>query len=378
MVEQAVAALGGMDILVNNAGIERNADFVDVTERDYRAVIGVDMDGPFFVTQAFARHRVAVKQAGKVINISSVHEELPFPHFTAYCMAKGGLKMMMRNLAIELAPLGITVNNIAPGAIETPINAKLLNDPKLLNPLLENIPLRPLGARLGRRGRGHVSGIRRRRLHHGRHDRGGWRPALELQRAMSYQPIEHYGVIGDMRTAALVGAGWLDRLVLPSAISIRRAYSPRSWTTAKADFFRSRPSEESQVKQMYLPNTNVLVTRFFSDSGMGEVTDFMSVGREAGGGTDQNARQIIRIARAIRGPLALPHGVPPGFRLCARGSTRSNWGRMAVRRYFLRGAAKFALKSTHAVDAERKIRRRRIYPGRRRTGRVYSAPRCPR
>jgi len=74
-----------------------------------------------------------------------VHEELPFPNFTAYCMAKGGLKMMMRNLAIELAPLGITVNNIAPGAIETPINHKLLNDPKLLNPLLANIPLGRLG-----------------------------------------------------------------------------------------------------------------------------------------------------------------------------------------------------------------------------------------
>ena len=145
VVEDAVAALGSLDILVNNAGIEKNASFVDVPEEDYRAVIGVNMTGPFFSTQSFARHRRDVKGAGKVINISSVHEELPFPHFTAYCMAKGGLKMMMRNLAIELAPLGITINNIAPGAIETPINRKLLHDPKLLNPLLENIPLRRLG-----------------------------------------------------------------------------------------------------------------------------------------------------------------------------------------------------------------------------------------
>lgn len=145
MIAESVKALGGIDILVNNAGIERNAGFLDVTEKDYRAVIGVDLDGPFFVTQAFARHRRDVKQPGKVINISSVHEELPFPHFTAYCMAKGGLKMMMRNLSIELAPLGITVNNIAPGAIETPINRKLLNDPKLLDPLLQNIPLHRLG-----------------------------------------------------------------------------------------------------------------------------------------------------------------------------------------------------------------------------------------
>ncbi|HEX3879317.1 MAG TPA: glucose 1-dehydrogenase [Bryobacteraceae bacterium] len=145
MMNEAVDALGGVDILVNNAGIERNASFLDVSEKDYRAVIGVDLDGPFFATQAFARHRRDVKQPGKVINISSVHEDLPFPHFTAYCMAKGGLKMMTRNLSIELAPLNITINNIAPGAIETPINTKLLNDPKLLNALLENIPLRRLG-----------------------------------------------------------------------------------------------------------------------------------------------------------------------------------------------------------------------------------------
>lgn len=145
LIADSIAHLGSVDILVNNAGIEINAGFLDVTDHDYRAVIDVNMTGPFFSTQAFARHRRDVKQPGKVINISSVHEELPFPHFTAYCMSKGGLKMMMRNLAIELAPLGITVNNIAPGAIETPINQKLLSDPKLLDPLLANIPLRRIG-----------------------------------------------------------------------------------------------------------------------------------------------------------------------------------------------------------------------------------------
>jgi glucose 1-dehydrogenase len=145
LVRQAVTALGSLDILVNNAGIEKNAAFVDVTEEDYRAVIEVNLSGPFFATQEFVRHRRDVKGGGKVINISSVHEELPFPHFTSYCMAKGGLKMMMRNLSIELAPLGITINNVAPGAIQTPINQKLLSDPKLLNPLLANIPLGRLG-----------------------------------------------------------------------------------------------------------------------------------------------------------------------------------------------------------------------------------------
>jgi len=145
LVEKAVTALGSIEILVNNAGIEKNAGFLDITEHDYRAVMDVNLTGPFFATQAFARHRRDRKSGGKVINISSVHEELPFPNFTAYCASKGGLKMMMRNLAIELAPFGITVNNIAPGAVETQINAKLLSDPKLLNPLLANIPLNRLG-----------------------------------------------------------------------------------------------------------------------------------------------------------------------------------------------------------------------------------------
>ena len=145
VVTDSIAALGGLEILVNNAGIEINSPFTEITEEDYRAVIDVNLSGPFFSSQTFARHCRDAGHGGRIIHISSVHEELPFPHFTPYCMAKGGLKMMMRNLAIELAPLGITVNNIAPGAIETPINRKLLSDPKLLNPLLENIPLRRLG-----------------------------------------------------------------------------------------------------------------------------------------------------------------------------------------------------------------------------------------
>ena len=85
------------------------------------------------------------KAGGKIINLSSVHEELPFPHFATYCASKGGVKMLTRDLSIELAPLGITINSIAPGAIETPINKALLNDPPKLKALLENIPLKRLG-----------------------------------------------------------------------------------------------------------------------------------------------------------------------------------------------------------------------------------------
>ena len=145
LVGQSIEALGSLDILVNNAGIEKRAAFLEVTESDYRTVVEVNMTGPFFLSQAFARHLVERHRTGKIVNISSVHEELPFPHFTPYCMAKGGLKMMMRNLAIELGSCGITVNNIAPGAIETPINRKLLSDPQALAALQSNIPLHRLG-----------------------------------------------------------------------------------------------------------------------------------------------------------------------------------------------------------------------------------------
>ncbi len=145
LISDGVEALGQIDILVNNAGVERRASFWDITEADYDFVLNTNLKGSFFATQAFVKHLIARKAPGKIINISSVHEELPFPHFTTYCASKGGVKMMTRNLSIELAPFGITINNVAPGAIETPINAALLNNSTELNALLANIPLNRLG-----------------------------------------------------------------------------------------------------------------------------------------------------------------------------------------------------------------------------------------
>lgn len=144
-ISQTVSQLGELDILVNNAGVEKRANFWDVTEADYDFVLDVNLKGLFFMTQAMVRYLMQAKRPGKIINISSVHEDLPFPHFSTYCASKGGLKILMRDLSIELAPFGITVNNIAPGAIETPINKNLLNDPVKLKSLLHNIPLRRLG-----------------------------------------------------------------------------------------------------------------------------------------------------------------------------------------------------------------------------------------
>jgi glucose 1-dehydrogenase len=145
LIQFGVEKLGKIDILVNNAGIEKHAPFVDVTEEQYDAVLHVNLKGAFFVAQAFVRHLRDTNRPGRIINISSVHEDLPFPNFSPYCASKGGLEMVMRTLAVELAPYGITVNNVAPGAIETSINSKLLNSPELLKALLGNIPLGRLG-----------------------------------------------------------------------------------------------------------------------------------------------------------------------------------------------------------------------------------------
>ena len=145
LIDAAVDHFGELDILVNNAGVEVHAPFWEVTEADYDRVLNVNLKGVFFATQAMVNHARQANRPARIINISSVHEELPFPNFTAYCASKGGVKMLTRNLAVELGQFGITVNAIAPGAIETPINTKLLNDPAKLNALLGQIPLNRLG-----------------------------------------------------------------------------------------------------------------------------------------------------------------------------------------------------------------------------------------
>ncbi len=144
-IQSAADQLGTLDILVNNAGVEKNAPFWEVREEDYDLVLAVNLKSVFFLSQYFVKHLQAAKKPGKIINISSVHEELPFPNFAAYCASKGGMKMLTRNLAIELAPFNITVNGIAPGAIATPINTALLQDKAKLDALLQKIPLNRMG-----------------------------------------------------------------------------------------------------------------------------------------------------------------------------------------------------------------------------------------
>jgi glucose 1-dehydrogenase len=145
LVDTAWSKFGSADILVNNAGMEKKSDFWETTESDYDQVMAVNLRGPFFLTQAFVRRLRDTGKPGRIVNISSVHEDMAFPGFATYCCSKGGVRMLMRDLAVELGPLGITMNNVAPGAIATPINEALLEDKPKLNALLANIPLGRLG-----------------------------------------------------------------------------------------------------------------------------------------------------------------------------------------------------------------------------------------
>ncbi len=144
MVQQTVETFGRLDILVNNAGIEVPTPFLEVTEAQWDKQLAVDLKGPFFMAQAAARQMVKQRK-GKIINISSVHEDLPMPGNAPYCAAKGGLRMLTRTLADELAPYQINVVGIGPGAIATPINQKTLNDPQKVQTLLSSIPLGRVG-----------------------------------------------------------------------------------------------------------------------------------------------------------------------------------------------------------------------------------------
>ncbi len=145
LIQQGVEHFGKLDIMVNNAGMEIHGSFLDVTEEQWDRVLDIDLKGAFFCAQAAARQMVKQKTPGRIINVSSVHEDLPMPQNSPYCCAKGGMRMLMRTICLELAPYNITVNNIAPGAVDTPIDADVKADPEKMKALLDEIPLHRMG-----------------------------------------------------------------------------------------------------------------------------------------------------------------------------------------------------------------------------------------
>jgi glucose 1-dehydrogenase len=144
MFERAQEALGGaVNLLVNNAGIETSHPLEELPLEDWRKVLDVNLTGPFLCSRELVR-RIGDARA-VIVNNSSVHEQIPWPGFSHYCASKGGLKLFAQTIARELAPRGIRVVSVAPGAILTPINKDLAEDEQKRREVEEQIPWGRLG-----------------------------------------------------------------------------------------------------------------------------------------------------------------------------------------------------------------------------------------
>lgn len=141
MVQTAVDTYGRLDVLVNNAGVETRTSLLETTEEQYQRVLDINLKSAFFGTQYAAKQFIAQGGGGTVLNISSVHEDWPMPGNIAYCVSKGGTRMLARTAGVELGPHGIRVVNIGPGAVATPINASTTGDPDKMRTLDASIPL---------------------------------------------------------------------------------------------------------------------------------------------------------------------------------------------------------------------------------------------
>ena len=141
LVDAAVAKFGRLDVMVNNAGVETRTSVLDTTEQQYQKVLEINLKSAFFGTQIAAKQMIKQGTGGRIVNITSVHEDWPMPGNTAYCLSKGGMRMLTRTAGLELAPHNILVTGVGPGAVATPINTSTMNDPALLKKLDDAIPL---------------------------------------------------------------------------------------------------------------------------------------------------------------------------------------------------------------------------------------------
>jgi glucose 1-dehydrogenase len=141
LLAAAVAQFGRLDVMVNNAGVETNTSLLDTTEEQYDRVLAINLKSAFFGTQLAARQMIRQGGGGRVINISSVHEDWPMPGNTPYCLSKGGMRMLTRTAGVELAPHGVLVVGVGPGAVATPINVATMQDPAKMKTLDAAIPL---------------------------------------------------------------------------------------------------------------------------------------------------------------------------------------------------------------------------------------------
>ena len=141
MIDTAVSTYGRLDVMVNNAGIETRTSVLDTTEVQFEKVMAVNLKSAFFGTQLAAKQMIKQGGGGRIINMTSVHEDWPMPGNTPYCLSKGGMRMLTRTAGVELAPHNVLVVGVGPGAVNTPINAQTVSDPAALAKLDSAIPI---------------------------------------------------------------------------------------------------------------------------------------------------------------------------------------------------------------------------------------------
>ena len=141
LIDTAVKEFGRLDVMVNNAGIETRTSILDTTEKEYHEVLDINLKSAFFGTQLAAKQMIAQGGGGTIINLSSVHEDWPMTGNAPYAVSKGGMRMLTRQAGVALAPHGIRVVGVGPGAVITPINKPTLEDPEKLKTIDAAIPM---------------------------------------------------------------------------------------------------------------------------------------------------------------------------------------------------------------------------------------------
>lgn len=143
LIDAARTQLGGLDILVNNAGVDgAGVEVAEIELADFQAALRTNLIGPLLTCKHFIRHRRAQGGGGKIINVTSVHEEIPRAGTADYVCAKGAVRNLTRTLALELAADGINVNNLAPGMVLTPFNQPAIDDPEVREEQVASIPMK--------------------------------------------------------------------------------------------------------------------------------------------------------------------------------------------------------------------------------------------
>ncbi len=144
LVNHAVQEFGGIDIVVNNAAVIHKAELLDLEEADYDRVLGVNLKGPFLLAQAAARHMIKQK-SGAIINLASINSQLTMPDHIPYAVAKGGVVLLTKVLALSLIPHGIRVNAVAPGTVLTELSRVVLSNPEVEKQVLSRTPIGRFG-----------------------------------------------------------------------------------------------------------------------------------------------------------------------------------------------------------------------------------------